>query len=239
MLMLQYHTIHLLTTHHALRELRTVLEGAKNQSWIRTRYHGTSIVSVWGRDSVKNAQAVLVIVLSNRDDKLLSACPDSIFSMITFAAAWLIITNFSMYQLNCAPLGVACDKLITATMELLSRLALGPEHVLAKYSHVIATLMEVWDRRKSDPPKFEPPVNADSAAAAAATSTTGEPQTNEDPAETADVVPDDPAYQSEFSAWGASNTDVFMDPSFWASFMDNLASNTAEWSSVPTASADL
>ncbi|KAF9034978.1 hypothetical protein BDZ89DRAFT_1062234, partial [Hymenopellis radicata] len=229
MLMVQYHGCRLLTTHRALRELRIVLEGNKNQTWIRAKYHGTAIVSGWGRDSIKTAQALLMTVLANSNDKLLSSCPDCILSMIAFAATWLIISNFSMHQLKCPPLGSACDRMITATIELLARLALGPEHVLAKYSHVIATLMEVWNRRKTEHPE---PSRAGPLSDTETPGTTAVDETEKAPSVS---TPGSSPFQSA-AEWGTSNTDIFMDPSFWASFMDNLSHTSTDWDTMPVPS---
>lgn len=207
-LLLQYYGCRLLTTHRALRELRTVLEGEKNHTWIGTKYHGTSIIPIWGRDSIKNAQCLLTTFISAHDHKLLSACPDHIFSLVTCAATWLIVSNFSMHQLNCPPLGSACDKLITTTTELLGSLAAGPDHALAKYAHVVAVLMEAWNRHTAAPASGQQMDKLEKTA-----------------------VPEELKHQHEFdfsafepqlTEWGG--TEIFMDPSFWASFMDNLSS---------------
>ncbi|KAK0461657.1 uncharacterized protein EV420DRAFT_120983 [Desarmillaria tabescens] len=219
MLLLQYYGSRLLVTHHALREMRTVISGSNataGQSWLRAQYHGTSIAMCLGRDSIKSAQSVLTVVHSV-DTNLLVAAPDSIFTIISFAATWLIVANVSMYQLNCAPLGVACDRLISMTAELLSRLALGPEHILAKYAHITATLVGLWERRRqsSDP---SPRDQTDCSSI-----TPPEP-----PAGFENSALPSPAEWS--SAHLSNNPNIFMDPDFWSSFMDNLDTTQSPWS---------
>ncbi|KAK0206995.1 hypothetical protein DFS33DRAFT_1382081 [Desarmillaria ectypa] len=216
MLLLQYYGSRLLVTHHALREIRTVISGSNattGQSWLRAQYHGTSIAMCLGRDSIKSAQSILTVVHSV-DTNLLVAAPDNIFTTISFAATWLIVANFSIHQLNCAPLGAACDRIISMTVELLSRLALGPEHILAKYAHIIATLVGLWEQRRqsSDP-------------------------SPRDRTDRSSTMPSDPA-SFENSAlpspaeWSSANlsSNIFMDPDFWASFMDNLDTTQSSWS---------
>ncbi len=219
MLLLQYYGSRLLVTHHALREMRTVISGSNataGQSWLRAQFHGTSIAMCLGRDSIKSAQSVLTI-LHSVDANLLVTVPDGIFTTISFAATWLIVANFSIHQLNCAPLGVACDRLISMTVELLSRLALGPKHILTKYAHIIATLVGLWEQRRqsSDP----------------------SPRDRTDPSST---TPSEPTASFETSAfpspaeWSSANLsnnpNIFMDPDFWASFMDNLDTTQSPWS---------
>ncbi|KAK0444355.1 hypothetical protein EV421DRAFT_1709252 [Armillaria borealis] len=219
MLLLQYYGSRLLVTHHALREMRTVISSSNataGQSWLRAQFHGTSIAMCLGRDSIKSAQSVLTIVHSV-DANLLVTVPDGIFTTISFAATWLIVANFANHQLNCAPLGVACDKLISMTVELLSRLALGPEHILAKYAHIIATLVGLWERRRqsSDP-------------------------SPRDCTDLSSTTPSEPAASFETSAfpspaeWSSANLsnnpNIFMDPDFWAPFMDNLDTTQSPWS---------
>ncbi|KAK0230345.1 hypothetical protein IW262DRAFT_1261429 [Armillaria fumosa] len=219
MLLLQYYGSRLLVTHHALRELRTVISGSNataGQSWLRAQYHGTSMAMCLGRDSIKSAQSVLTIVHSV-DANLLVTAPDSIFTTISFAATWLIVANFSIYQLNCAPLGMACDMLMSRTVELLSRLVLGPEHILAKHAHIIATLVGLWERRRqsSDPTARDrtDPSSTTSSEPTACFETSAFPSPTE-----------------WSSANLSNNTNIFMDPDFWASFMDNLDTTQSPWS---------
>ncbi|KAK0491443.1 hypothetical protein IW261DRAFT_89036 [Armillaria novae-zelandiae] len=219
MLLLQYYGSRLLVTYHALRELRTVISGSNataGQSWLRAQYHGTSMAMCLGRDSIKSAQSVLTIVHSV-DANLLVTAPDGIFITISFAATWLIVANFSIYQLNCAPLGVACDKLISMTVELLSRLALGPEHILAKHAHIIATLVGLWERRRRSPDLS--------------------PRDRTDPSSTTSSEPTASFETSAFPSpteWSSANlsnnTNIFMDPDFWTSFMGNLDTTQSPWS---------
>ncbi|KAE9404853.1 hypothetical protein BT96DRAFT_988942 [Gymnopus androsaceus JB14] len=81
-------------------ELRTVMEGYNSQSWMCARYKGIPIPMIYGQDAIDSAQNVLSIFLNQTDTALLAAAPDHVFCLITFAATWLIISNFSIHQLN-------------------------------------------------------------------------------------------------------------------------------------------
>ncbi|KAG7447600.1 uncharacterized protein BT62DRAFT_1004357 [Guyanagaster necrorhizus] len=215
MLLLQYHGSRLLVAQHALREMRTVISGSNatpSLTWLRAQYHGTSIAMCLGRDSIKSAQSVLSAVHSV-DANLLVAVPDSIFTTVSFAATWLVVANFSMHQLNCTPLGAACDRLISMTVELLSRLALGPTHILTHYAHIIATLVDLWERQSQLP---VPSLNCSSTTP------------TESPAsfETSTL----PSLTEWSSANLSNNSNIFMDPEFWTSFMDNLDTTQSPWS---------
>ncbi|KIY73954.1 hypothetical protein CYLTODRAFT_439588 [Cylindrobasidium torrendii FP15055 ss-10] len=252
MLVLQHHGCRLLTTHHALRELRVVLQGHKNQTWIRAKYHGTFIVSLLGRDSIKTAQSMLMIFLTHRNEKQLVACPDSLFNLVAFATTFLIVSNFSMQQMNCAPLGAACDKLISMTVEVLSMLASGPDHVLAKYAHVISRLISVWDRRQESAnlQKGSSETNGEQQEALARNAidatdcpstdtpetagTTDSEATTSAPPEDAPMTFDAPSHEEwmEGNGSGSTQPDIFMDPSFWASFMDNMSTTNVDWTAT-------
>ncbi|KAJ4479106.1 hypothetical protein J3R30DRAFT_3289341 [Lentinula aciculospora] len=149
MCVLQFHGWNLVLLHHFLRELRTVMDGYNSQSWMVTLYRGTPIPLIYGHEAVESAQHVLSIFLSQNDTTLLAAAPDHVFSLITFSATWIIISNFSMHQLNGVNLGWANDQLICLVAEKLSHIAHSPEHLPAQCAHFIMRLVHIWETRNT------------------------------------------------------------------------------------------
>ena len=96
-------------------------------SWMEVRYHGISVAQTWGRGSVQSSQEVLSLFLAEQDADLFAAAPDYIFTHITFAATWLIISSFTMYQVNGTGLGNTFERLIAVTIEKLSHMSYSPQ----------------------------------------------------------------------------------------------------------------
>ncbi|KAJ3865796.1 hypothetical protein EV359DRAFT_38015 [Lentinula novae-zelandiae] len=152
MCVLQFHGWNLVLLHHFLRELRTVMDGYNSQSWMVTLYRGTPIPLIYGHEAIDSAQQVLTIFLSQNDTALLAAAPDHVFCLVTFSATWIIISNFSMHQLNGVNLGWANDKLISLVAEKLSHIASSPEHFPALCAHFIMRLVHSWETRNTRRP---------------------------------------------------------------------------------------
>ncbi|KAJ3841856.1 hypothetical protein F5878DRAFT_439046 [Lentinula raphanica] len=152
MCVLQFHGWNLVLLHHYLRELRTVMDGYNSQSWMVTLYRGTPIPMIYGHEAIDSAQNVLYIFLSQTDTTLLATAPDHVFCLITFAATWIIISNFAMHQLNGVNLGWANDKLITHVAEKLSHIAHSPSHLPAQCAHFIMRLVHIWESRGTRKP---------------------------------------------------------------------------------------
>ncbi|KAJ7056959.1 hypothetical protein C8F01DRAFT_339051 [Mycena amicta] len=158
MLVLQYHACILLMMHHALREVRTTYErDAPAQRWYAVETKAGHCVSLfWGRDALLNAEGVLTAFLSATDLTLLSSAPDNIYVMVGFAATWIFVSNFTIYQMAGSTLGGPSERLQMLTIERLNQIALSPDHAAARCGHVLRALMNAWERRKpNNPPDRE------------------------------------------------------------------------------------
>ncbi|KAJ7856622.1 hypothetical protein B0H13DRAFT_2672973 [Mycena leptocephala] len=112
--------------------------------------------------------------------------------------------------------GGASERLQSMTIERLKQIAHSPDHAAARCGHVLGALMNAWEQRKPQE---------------------GTPHTNGlcmmhnmhfTPFPLPDVASADgylnpPSYQDLADT---SNSDLFMDDAFWASFVENLNSDT-------------
>ncbi|KAJ7845911.1 hypothetical protein B0H13DRAFT_1730930 [Mycena leptocephala] len=217
MLLLQYNCCRLLIIHHALREARTAYEREKPLTpWYAAEIKGHHISLYWGHQALISAEAVLTTFLTPSDLTLLSTAPDNLYVMIGFAATWIFVSNFSLLHLGKGQVGGASERLQSMTIERLKQIAHSPDHAAARCGHVLGALMNAWEQRKPQE---------------------GTPHTNGlcmmhnmhfTPFPLPDVASADgylnpPSYQDLADT---SNSDLFMDDAFWASFVENLNSDT-------------
>ncbi|KAJ7685714.1 hypothetical protein DFH06DRAFT_1075306 [Mycena polygramma] len=218
MLLLQYSACRLLIMHHALREVRTAYEReAPLLRWYAAEIKGRCISLFWGHLALIAAETVLSTFLAPADLTLLNTAPDNLYVQVGFAATWIFVSNFSLHQLGHTQLGGASERLQSMTIARLNQIAHAPEHAAARCGHVLAALMSAWKQRQPSETHlrtcmldisffpvptvlghkgFDPPSYEDLAGSAA----------------TAEAAP--------------NNSDLFMDDAFWASFIENLNSDT-------------
>ncbi|KAJ7028676.1 hypothetical protein C8F04DRAFT_1289686, partial [Mycena alexandri] len=223
MLLLQYNTCRLLIMHHALRETRTVHEReAPQMPWYKATIEGHCVSLFWGRMALINSENVLTAFLATSDFTLLSTAPDNLYVMVGFAATWIFVSNFSIYQLGGEKLGGASERLQSMTIERLNQIAHSPDHSAARCGHVLGALMTAWERRK---PRDD---DAGQCAIDAGPGFGTQP-------EGAEGYMDDLMVGTRYmSSTGipehvppmaqSSNADLFMDDAFWAAFVENLNS---------------
>ncbi|KAF7329727.1 hypothetical protein MKEN_00236000 [Mycena kentingensis (nom. inval.)] len=236
MLVLQYHACMVLILHHALREVRTAYErDAPTQPWHTVETKGGHAISLfWGRDALLNAESVLTAFLSVSDLTLLSAAPDNVYVMVGFAATWIFVSNFTIYQMAGSTLGGPSERLQSLTIERLNAVSVAPDHAASRCGHVLRALMNAWERRKPHPidktrcecfmqmpymrtmEAFNQQVRAAHAEAAEASAGPGSGPTP--PLEHMFTMPEDSS---------SGNWDLFMDDTFWETFLENLNNSDA------------
>ncbi|KAJ7704434.1 hypothetical protein B0H17DRAFT_11228 [Mycena rosella] len=217
MLILQYHSCRLLMMHHVLRETRTVHErDTPLIPWyhVKAEGHPEPVAIHFGRVALTSAEAVLTAFLTPSDLTQLSTAPDNLYVMVGFAATWIFVTNFSIYQLDGGKMGGASERLQAMAVERLNQISHAPDHSAGRCGHVLGALLRAWEQRTPrtstngchydmDIP-YELPVGPPAYE-----------QNNGDSNE--HLAPPD----HEFA-----NPDLFMDDAFWSSFVQNLNSDT-------------
>ncbi|KAJ7792644.1 hypothetical protein B0H14DRAFT_2534001 [Mycena olivaceomarginata] len=212
MLILQYHACRLLVIHHALREIRTAYERDRPQiPWLSAEIRGQALSFVWGYPALISAETVLSTFLLPSDLTLLSTAPDNLYAMVTFAATWLFVSNFSLVQLGKGHLGGASERLQSMTIQRLNKIAHAPDHAAARCGHVLGALMHAWQKRK---PRDIPWEGVMPTGMCMLPNVPLCPFPSSDPLG-GDENLNPPSYP-----------DLFMDDAFWASFVANLNSDT-------------
>ncbi|KAJ7481456.1 hypothetical protein FB451DRAFT_129101 [Mycena latifolia] len=230
MLILQYHACRLLIMHHALREMRTIHEKERPLApWYFVRAEGQTVALYWGATALASAEAVLTAFLAPSDLTLLSTAPDNLYVMVGFAATWLFVSNYTFHQMCKKMMGGASEQLPAMAIERLNQIAHAPDHAASRCGHVLGALLAAWELRKSlhdgvrrtvydmTWPPSTPSVYQQRRESESKTST-----------ETVNT-PDTPDYQDSENAY----SDLFMDDAFWASFIENLNSDTFVGQNAP------
>lgn len=168
---LLYHTCRLYVLQFSMRVMRLLWHGQLDgnndemgERWFeKVRIDGELCAVVLGSDAVRAAEAVLISMLApslpppsphghpqqQPDIDSLSTAPDILFSMVSFAAAQLVMFKFGVLQTTGNILSGASDHLLERVIDRFKRAALAPDHAPAKYSQMISQLVKKWERRST------------------------------------------------------------------------------------------
>ena len=201
-----------------------LLHGSSGAPWYRQSHPGIDIAS-WGREAVLTAEAVLVASLSTHED--LRTAPDNFFVMISFAAVWMVMAKFAMFQTASERLPGVSNGLLVKIIERLTQLALTPDHTPAKCAQLINKSMTALESRTVGLGHTE------SKEAAVV----GHAVSSERSSSSQFILPDSAVFltdkqypmdmlsaepQQDFK--GFMNPDMLFDSDFWSSFTHNLSS---------------
>lgn len=156
----------LLFLQHCIRETRRVY--AQNDSlpykvWLReVNCNGVNLPTTWGWEAVKLAEEILEAAISRPEEIAeLSTAPDSVFTLISASAAYLVIIKLSAFQSEGVPLAGRSDTFLDRTVDLLRTAACGPDHVPAKCAHLISALVRSYQTQTRHPPQQHQPSRRD------------------------------------------------------------------------------
>ncbi|TFK72046.1 hypothetical protein BDN72DRAFT_855813 [Pluteus cervinus] len=179
-LQLQYHTCRLLVLHHLLQELRTAFAGNDDSPWFKIECQGTFVITAWGRDALSSAEAALSIFLSlqntvypstspainSHPTSFVSMFPDHFFLLVSFAAAWLVVPNFSIHQMQASQIGSLSGDLVRITKQRMASVALISDHAPASCAKFISALLGAWEGDRGRKASLSPSVSSSSATSA-------------------------------------------------------------------------
>jgi len=147
---------------HTLRHIRMhipppVVERAGTMffsSKLTTRT-GCGFALTCARDALSSAEALLTSILSMKDRELLATAPDSVFAMISFAAAHVTTSRFLVLQSKAIrhfP-GVSRE-LLVRTAECLHQVSLSTDDNASRCARVIFGFLDLWnDKQESHSPE--------------------------------------------------------------------------------------
>jgi len=115
----------------------------------KVKRSGTGLALACSRDALATSEALLTTILSIKDRELLATAPDSIFGMISFAAAWITTTRFLMLQskvMRSVP--GSSGELLARTIKCLQQVALSTDDNASRCARVISGFVDTWEKKR-------------------------------------------------------------------------------------------
>ncbi len=109
--------------------------------------HGVNIVPLWGKESIRNAEAVMLFTLQC-DPACLATSPDILFAMIAFCGGIVIAMKFFMLRKLGVEMPGSGDLLLDQMVDLMSRASISDNHAPIRYANVVRNMLSTW--RKTD-----------------------------------------------------------------------------------------
>ncbi|KAI0053600.1 hypothetical protein FA95DRAFT_1579274 [Auriscalpium vulgare] len=155
MVLVYYHFCRLTFLVHTLRHLRkhvpptlSTLDGGF--FFAKLRRSGCSFALSCARDALLCAESLLTSVLSVHDKDMLATAPDNVFSMISFAAAFIMASKFMLLQSQgLRSLPGSSDQLLRRIVVRLNQIGLSGDHHAGRAATVISGFMGNWEKRLS------------------------------------------------------------------------------------------
>ena len=155
MLIVIFHFCRLTFLLHTLRHIRMhmpppiVAHRGSMFSSPKVRRSGSGLALSCSRDSLASAEALLVTILSIKDKELLVTSPDSVFAMISFAAAFVTTARLLVLQSKAMrSLPGASEELLARTVKCLRQVSLSTDDNASRCARVISGFMDMWNERR-------------------------------------------------------------------------------------------
>jgi len=115
----------------------------------KVKRSGTGLALACSRDALASSEALLTTILSIKDRELLATAPDSVFGMISFAAAWVTTTRFLMLQskvMRSVP--GSSGELLARTIKCLQQVSLSTDDNASRCARVISGFVDTWEKKQ-------------------------------------------------------------------------------------------
>jgi hypothetical protein len=144
---------------HTLRHMRmhaspavSARVGAMFLSSKITPRTGCGFALTCARDSLASAEALLTSILSIKDRELLATAPDSVFAMISFAAAQVTTARFIILQSKAMRhLPGVSRELLARTVKCLYQVSLSADDNASRCARVISGFLDMWNDKQNAP----------------------------------------------------------------------------------------
>jgi hypothetical protein len=111
--------------------------------------NGCGLALACSRDALASAEALLTTILSIQEKGLLATAPDSVFAMISFAAAFVTTSMFLVFQSKAMRnLPGASRELLKRTIKCLQQVSLSTDDNASRCARVIHGFVETWNRKQ-------------------------------------------------------------------------------------------
>lgn len=164
MLQLYYQSSRLLVVVHALLETKLALTKPNSrQPWFLVAEHnGVNLAQSWGHHALVLSEAILITTISQPELDLMSTAPDTMFSMITFATVYVLMSKWNVYENAGQHMPGSSDSILARTIERLLQIACSPDHFAAKCARLIEagvlSFKKKIERSEMQPKEFSTPL---------------------------------------------------------------------------------
>lgn len=135
---------------------------SQNPWFLVAEHNGVNLAQSWGHHALVLSEAILIATISRPELALMSTAPDSLFSMITFATIFVILSKWSVFENAGQHMPGSSDSILTRTIERLSLIACSPDHFAAKCARLIEAGVLSFKRKvegsAKEPKEFSRPV---------------------------------------------------------------------------------
>ena len=111
---------------------------------------GRGFTLICARDALASAESLLTTILSIADTELLATAPDSVYAMISFAAAYVTTAKFLCFQSKgVRHLPGASDELLARTVNRLQGISLYTDDNASRCAQVVSRFVDTWYEKLS------------------------------------------------------------------------------------------
>ena len=155
MLIVNFYFCRLTFLVHALRHMRmhmppsVIARGGGCLFSGKVTRSGSGLALACARDALASSEALLTTILSIKDRELLATAPDPVFSMISFAAAFVTTSRFLILQSKAMRMVPGSSaELLARTIKCLQQVALSTDDNASRCARVISGFMDTWEKRQ-------------------------------------------------------------------------------------------
>ncbi|KAH9006782.1 hypothetical protein EDB86DRAFT_2868239 [Lactarius hatsudake] len=111
---------------------------------------GRGFALTCARDALASAESLLTTVLSIADTELLATAPDSVYAMISFAAAYVTSAKYLLlHSRSMRHLPGASDELLARTVNRLQGVSLWTDDNASRCARVVSRFVDTWHEKLS------------------------------------------------------------------------------------------
>jgi hypothetical protein len=164
MLQVYYQSCRLIVLVHAIMQAKLALNKPDRQGpwFLAAVYNGVNLTQTWGHHALVLSEAILIATISRSELALMSAAPDSLFSMISLAAIFVILSKWNVYENIGQQMPGSSDPILARIIEKLSLIACSPDHFAVKCARLIEagvlSFRKKTERSEPGPKVFSKPV---------------------------------------------------------------------------------
>lgn len=228
---------------HALMETKIAFSKTDNQGvpwFIAAQLSGVNLAKSWGHQALVLSEAILVMIISRTELALMSTAPDNLFSMVTLAAVFVLLSKWSVLENVGQQMPGSSDSILARTIETLSHVACSSDHFAAKCARLIKAGVHSFRKKcegsEPEPKSFSKPIvqhfteygpSSRSAAMSNGVGTdgyaAGSSAASMNTGGSFGPGPIDPQYSFPNLPMNDPNyfmnSDIFFDSDFWSTFM--------------------